>query len=92
MFGERDLPNGAVASEGENSFQSRPSQHISERSKDNPVLQGLLSGDVAILLTCDNSKLGLPEEEIPGKNLLNSFKKVALKRQRNFHFGEFKPR
>ncbi|KAE8099729.1 hypothetical protein FH972_017686 [Carpinus fangiana] len=36
MFGERNHPNGVVASEGKNSSQSRPSQHISERSKDNP--------------------------------------------------------
>ena len=44
MFGEKDLHNGVVASEGENSSQSRLSQHISERSKDNPGEKMSFSG------------------------------------------------
>jgi hypothetical protein len=44
MFGERYLPNDAVASEGKNSSQTRPSQHISERSKDNPGEKMSFSG------------------------------------------------
>jgi len=108
MFREKDLPNGAVASEGENSSQSKPSQHISERNRDKPDEKmsfpgkgmGFLrdsemgsdgfrsktskagtsgSQELTLSYLCDNSKLGLPEKEIPGKNLLNSFEKVALK-------------
>ena len=44
MFGESDLPNGVVASKGKNSSQSRPSQHISERSKYNPGEKMSFSG------------------------------------------------
>ncbi|XP_062172127.1 protein OBERON 3 isoform X2 [Alnus glutinosa] len=108
MFREKDLPNGAVASEGENSSQSKPSQHISERNRDKPDAKmsfpgkgmGFLrdseigsdgfrsktskagtsgSQELTLSYLCDNSKLGLPEKEIPGKNLLNSFEKGALK-------------
>ena len=37
------------------------------------------SQELTLSYLCDNFKLGLPEEDIPSKNLLNSFEKVALK-------------
>lgn len=106
MVGEKDLPNGAVASEGENSSQGKNSQRISERHNDhlddNMSFSGKVMGflresemgsdgfrskapktgtsgsqELTLSYLCDNSKLGLPEKDGPGKNLLHSFEKVG---------------
>lgn len=109
MFVEKDLSNGVVTSEGDNSSQSRLSQHaVSEKKKDNPdekmgfpekgmdfLRESEMSSDgfrskpsktgtpgsqeLTLSYLCDNSKLGFPEKEIPGKNLLNSFEKLTHK-------------
>ncbi|PSS13384.1 Protein OBERON like [Actinidia chinensis var. chinensis] len=49
-------------------FQSKPSKIGNSGSQ-----------ELTLSYLCDNSKLGFPEKEIPGKNLLNSFEKLSYK-------------
>ncbi|CAL5339081.1 unnamed protein product [Camellia sinensis] len=49
-------------------FQSKPSKTANFSSQ-----------ELTLSYLCDNSKLGFPEKEIPGKNLLNSLDKVSYK-------------
>lgn len=53
---------------GSDGFQSKPSKI------GNPGSQ-----ELTLSYLCENSKLGLPEKEFSGKNLLNSFEKVTYK-------------
>uniref|UniRef100_A0A5B6Z6I5 Protein OBERON 3 n=1 Tax=Davidia involucrata TaxID=16924 RepID=A0A5B6Z6I5_DAVIN len=53
---------------GRDGFQSKPSK---------PGTSG--SQELTLSYLCNNSKLGFPEKENPGKNLLNSLEKVSYK-------------
>ncbi|KAK2988589.1 hypothetical protein RJ640_011559 [Escallonia rubra] len=56
------------------------SEVIRDGSQSKPSKNGNSgSQELTLSYLCDNSKLGFPEKEVAGKNLLNSFEKVSYK-------------